>query len=45
MGCQLLDVPVLSLNIANISELTVDVTEGRGASFSLEIPLGFRFLI
>lgn len=25
--------------------LTVDVTEGRGASFSLEIPLGLRFLI
>lgn len=27
------------------THLTVDVTEGRGASFSLEIPLGFRFLI
>lgn len=25
--------------------LTVDVVEGRGASFSLEIPLGLRFLI
>lgn len=25
--------------------LTVDVTKGRGASFSLEIPLGVRFLI
>ena len=25
--------------------LTVDVTPGRGASFSLEIPLGLRFLI
>lgn len=27
------------------TQLTVDVTEGRGASFSLEIPLGLRFLI
>jgi uncharacterized protein len=27
------------------SELTLDVTEGRGSSFSLEIPLGYRFLI
>ena len=27
------------------THLTVDVTAGRGASFSLEIPLGLRFLI
>ncbi|MEM6320041.1 MAG: DUF779 domain-containing protein [Bacteroidota bacterium] len=27
------------------TQLTVDVTKGRGASFSLEIPLGIRFLI
>ena len=27
------------------TQLTVDVTEGRGASFSLEIPLGVRFII
>lgn len=27
------------------THLTVDVTRGRGASFSLEIPLGVRFLI
>ena len=27
------------------THLTVDITEGRGASFSLEIPLGKRFLI
>lgn len=27
------------------THLTVDVTEGRGASFSLEIPLGLRFII
>ncbi|MDN4594715.1 DUF779 domain-containing protein [Polycladomyces subterraneus] len=27
------------------TQLTVDVTTGRGASFSLEIPLGVRFLI
>ncbi len=27
------------------THLTVDITEGRGASFSLEIPLGLRFMI
>ena len=27
------------------THLTVDVTPGRGASFSLEIPLGIRFLV
>ena len=27
------------------TQLTIDVTPGRGASFSLEIPLGIRFLI
>lgn len=27
------------------THLTVDITQGRGASFSLEIPLGLRFLI
>lgn len=27
------------------THLTIDITEGRGASFSLEIPLGFRFLV
>ncbi|WP_345157252.1 DUF779 domain-containing protein [Pontibacter saemangeumensis] len=27
------------------TQLTLDVTPGRGASFSLEIPLGIRFLI
>ncbi len=26
------------------TELTIDVTTGRGASFSLEIPLGVRFI-
>jgi uncharacterized protein (DUF779 family) len=25
-------------------QITVDVTEGRGSSFSLEIPLGLRFM-
>ncbi|MGX1024822.1 DUF779 domain-containing protein [Psychroflexus sp. MBR-150] len=25
--------------------LTIDITEGRGSSFSLEIPLGLRFII
>ena len=27
------------------TQLTVDVTRGRGSSFSLEIPLGLRFII
>ncbi|MAX71610.1 MAG: UDP-glucose 4-epimerase [Flavobacteriaceae bacterium] len=27
------------------THLTIDITEGRGASFSLEIPLGLRFII
>tara|TARA_R110002126_G_scaffold58867_1_gene155038 strand:- start:2009 stop:2425 length:417 start_codon:yes stop_codon:yes gene_type:complete len=27
------------------TQLTIDVTQGRGSSFSLEIPLGIRFLI
>jgi len=27
------------------TQLTVDVVQGRGSSFSLEIPLGLRFLI
>ncbi|MBQ0741521.1 DUF779 domain-containing protein, partial [Aquimarina celericrescens] len=27
------------------TQLTVDITQGRGSSFSLEIPLGIRFII
>ncbi len=27
------------------THMTIDVTEGRGASFSLEIPLGLRFVV
>ena len=27
------------------THLTIDLTEGRGSSFSLEIPLGLRFII
>jgi len=27
------------------THLTVDITEGRGSSFSLEIPLGLRFIV
>ncbi len=27
------------------THLTVDITEGRGSSFSLEIPLGYRFIV
>ncbi|MCB0661647.1 MAG: DUF779 domain-containing protein [Saprospiraceae bacterium] len=27
------------------TQLTVDITKGRGSSFSLEIPLGLRFVI
>ena len=26
------------------TQITIDVTEGRGSSFSLEIPLGLRFM-
>jgi uncharacterized protein (DUF779 family) len=26
------------------TQLTIDITPGRGASFSLEIPLGVRFI-
>ncbi|TRZ43208.1 DUF779 domain-containing protein [Robertkochia solimangrovi] len=25
--------------------LTIDITEGRGSSFSLEIPMGIRFIV
>ena len=27
------------------THLTIDITSGRGSSFSLEIPLGLRFII
>lgn len=27
------------------TQLTIDITEGRGSSFSLEIPLGLRFIV
>lgn len=27
------------------SQLTLDVVQGRGSSFSLEIPMGYRFII
>lgn len=27
------------------TQLTIDVTKGRGSSFSLEIPLGLRFIV
>ncbi|WP_025740461.1 DUF779 domain-containing protein [Aquimarina pacifica] len=27
------------------TQLTLDITQGRGASFSLEIPMGIRFVI
>lgn len=27
------------------TQITVDITKGRGSSFSLEIPLGIRFII
>lgn len=27
------------------TQLTIDITAGRGSSFSLEIPLGFRFIV
>ncbi len=27
------------------TQLTIDVTQGRGSSFSLEIPMGVRFIV
>jgi hypothetical protein len=27
------------------TQLTIDVTPGRGSSFSLEIPMGVRFMV
>jgi uncharacterized protein (DUF779 family) len=27
------------------TQLTIDITHGRGSSFSLEIPLGYRFIV
>lgn len=27
------------------TQLTIDITKGRGSSFSLEIPLGIRFIV
>jgi hypothetical protein len=27
------------------TQLTIDITKGRGSSFSLEIPLGLRFVV
>lgn len=27
------------------TQLTIDITQGRGSSFSLEIPFGYRFLV
>lgn len=27
------------------TQLTIDVIEGRGSSFSIEIPLGYRFIV
>ncbi len=27
------------------TQLTIDITPGRGSSFSLEIPLGYRFMV
>ena len=27
------------------TQLTIDITEGRGSSFSLEIPMGLRFIV
>ncbi len=27
------------------THLTIDVTKGRGGSFSLEIPTGYRFIV
>ncbi|MEM6455442.1 MAG: DUF779 domain-containing protein [Acidobacteriota bacterium] len=42
-GCPFYMAPDTYTYFANM-HITVDVTPGRGASFSLEIPLGVRFL-
>ena len=39
------DTDVDQYNYWKHTHLTIDITEGRGASFSLEIPLGVRFII
>lgn len=42
-GCRFYMAPDQFEYYANM-HITVDVTEGRGSSFSLEIPLGLRFM-
>lgn len=42
-GCEFYVAPDQFKYLRNM-HITVDVTEGRGASFSLEIPLGLRFM-
>lgn len=43
-GCQFF-MSAFQFEYWQYTQLTLDVVEGRGASFSLEIPLGLRFII
>ncbi len=42
-GCEFFMAPD-QFNYVKNTHLTIDITEGRGSSFSLEIPLGLRFI-
>ena len=42
-GCEFFMAPE-QFNYVKNTHLTIDITKGRGSSFSLEIPLGIRFI-
>ena len=42
-GCEFFMAPE-QFNYVKNTQLTIDVTKGRGSSFSIEIPLGLRFM-
>jgi uncharacterized protein (DUF779 family) len=42
-GCEFFMAPDQFEYVKNM-HMTIDITEGRGSSFSLEIPLGIRFI-
>lgn len=43
-GCNFY-MPAFQFEFWKHTQLEIDVTKGRGASFSLEIPLGLRFVV
>ncbi len=43
-GCEFFMAPEQYDYMKN-THMTIDVVEGRGSSFSIEIPLGFRFIV